>query len=293
MGMDKQRVEQLQQLLRANQQAMEDQLHQYTGQRIADNLSQQSPDNNLDNLINRPFNALSDKDMEQLRKEVQRLAAALRTRVALRQKKTKSGQLDAKATIRANLKHGNVPITIKYRDHTLKPKLVVICDISTSMRSCSELMLTLIYAIQDQISKTHAFAFINRLEYISPDFEGKVAEKAVNHILDRMPSGYYNTDFGNSLDDFIKNYLDTIDSRTTFIVVGDGRNNYNDPRLDIFGMLARRSRQTIWLNPEPPTLWGVGDSDMLKYAPVCDEILQVGNPAELTAAVDRLLTHRG
>jgi uncharacterized protein with von Willebrand factor type A (vWA) domain len=122
-------------------------------------------------------------------------------------------------------------------------------------------MLTLIYAIQDQISKTHAFAFINRLEYISPDFEGKAAENAVSHILDRMPSGYYHTDFGNS--------------------------------LDIFGMLARHSRQTIWLNPEPPTLWGVGDSDMLKYAPVCDEILQVGNPAELTAAVDRLLTHRG
>ncbi|MGQ9490770.1 MAG: hypothetical protein ACUVR4_04775 [Anaerolineae bacterium] len=36
-------------------------------------------------------------------------------------------------------------------------------------------------------------------------------------------------------------------------------------------------------------LWRTGDSDMLKYAPLCDTILQVGTLAELTAAVDRLL----
>jgi hypothetical protein len=50
---------------------------------------------------------------------------------------------------------------------------VVICDISTSMRHCSELMLSLVYALQDLVTKTHAFAFIDHLEYISPDFVGK------------------------------------------------------------------------------------------------------------------------
>ena len=71
-------------------------------------------------------------------------------------------------------------------------------------------------------------------------------------------------------------------------MVGDGRNNYNDPRLDIFSMLTRRAKNTIWLNPEPPHLWGTGDSDMLKYAPLCDAILQGRNLAELTSAIDRL-----
>ena len=52
-----------------------------------------------------------------------------------------------------------------------------------------------------------------------------------------MPAGYYNTDLGNSLADFQREHLGTIDSRTTFIIVGDGRNNYNDPRLDIFNLL--------------------------------------------------------
>ena len=289
IGMDKQRVEEIRQMLLANQNALENQLRQYAGERIADNLSQQMPEDGLDGLLNRPFNDLSDKDMERLRREVQRLATALRTRVALRQKHAKSGQLDAKATIRANLKHGNVPILIKHRERTLKPKLVVICDVSTSMRSCSELMLSLLYALQDQISKTHAYAFIDHLEYISPDFEGHEAQDAVHAVLQRMPSGYYNTDLGNSLENFSNNYLDAVDSRTTFLIVGDGRNNYNDPRYDLFDLLSRRSRRMIWINPEAPTLWGTGDSDMLKYASSCDVILQASTLAELIDAVDKLL----
>ena len=278
MGMNKQRLEQLRRLLQANQQALMEQLRQHAGQRIAENMAERRAETGIDDLLNRPFNALSDGDM-----------ARLRSRIALRQKRARSGQLDAKATIRANLKHGNVPIEIVHRDRTLKPKLVVICDISTSMRYCSELMLSLVYGLQDQISKTHAFAFIDHLEYSSPDFVGREPAEAVAGVLARMPSGHYNTDLGFSLEQFSRSFLDAVDGRTTFIVVGDGRNNYNDPRLDIFGLLARRSRRTIWLNPETPLLWTTGDSDMLKYAPLCDAILQVGTLAELTAAVDRLL----
>lgn len=289
MGMDKKRADQLSRQMQENQQSLEEQLRHYAGQRIAENMSMPQPKTSVDDLMDRPFNALSDQDLERLRKEVQRLANALRTRVALRQKRAKTGTLDAKATIRANLKHGNVPIEIRHRARRLQPKLVVICDVSTSMRLCSELMLSLLYAIQDQIARTHAFAFIDHLEFISPDFSGRQIKDAVAQVLVRMPSGYYNTDFGFSLENFSNQYLSLVDGRTTFIIVGDGRNNYNNPRLDIFRQLARRSRRTVWLNPESQRIWGSGDSDMLKYAPHCDVILQASTLAELTRAVDQLL----
>lgn len=289
MGMNKQRAEQLVQQMHANQQALEKQMRQYAGQRIAENMSKKPPSPALDELFNRPFNALSESEMKLLRREVQRLAAILKTRVALRQKRARNGQLDAKATIRANLKHGNVPIVIKHRERSLKPRLVVICDVSTSMRFCSELMLSLLYHLQDQISKTQAFAFIDHLEFISPQLSDRRAGEAVREVLRRMPSGHYNTDLGNSLVDFERQYLDTVDSRTTFILVGDGRNNYNNPRLEIFERLARRSRRAIWLNPEAYALWGSGDSDMLEYAQKCDIVLHVSNLTQLTSAVDNLL----
>jgi uncharacterized protein with von Willebrand factor type A (vWA) domain len=290
LGMDRERIEQMRQLLSANKQALEDQIRQFVGSKIAENMSNRPPEDSIDGLLNRPLNSLSDRELDRLRKEVQRLAAALRTRAALRQKKAKSGALDAKSTIRANLKHGSVPFQIKQKDHTLKPKLVVICDISTSMRPISELMLSLLYAMQDQISKTHAFAFIDHLEYISPDFSIREAREAVGIVLERMPPGHYNTDLGYSLENFTDDFMSTVDSRATFIVVGDGRNNYNDPRLDLFRDIAHRSHRTIWLNPESPALWGTGDSDMLKYASICDSVFQAGTLAELTAAVDRLLS---
>jgi uncharacterized protein with von Willebrand factor type A (vWA) domain len=289
MGMNRERVEQIREMIQQNMQGLEQQLNRFAGERIAENLSQQPPGEASDNILNRPFHALSESDKQAVQREVRRLAAVLRTRIALRQKRAKTGQLDAKATIRANLKHHGVPMEIRHRSHIRKPRIVVICDVSTSMRFCSELMLTFLYALQGQVHKTHAFAFIDHLEYISGDFSGTNADEAISSVLWRMPSGHYNTNLGWALKNFNEDFLDTLNGQTTLLMVGDGRNNYNDPRIDIFSLMARRAARTIWLNPEPPAMWN-GDSDMPKYASLCDSIFKVGNLRELAEAVDHLMT---
>lgn len=288
LGMDGERLDQIQQLIQQNLQGLQEQIRQFAGRRIAENLSEHSNPDDLDGLLNRPFETLSDGDKKILQREVSRLAAVLRTRIALRQKRAKSGQLDPKATIRATQKYQGVPMELKYRAHIRKPKLVVICDVSTSMRYCSELMLSFLFALQGQIRKTNAFAFIDHLESISGELGGTSADEAVTAVLWRMPSGHYNTDLGRSLSDFNREYLDTLNRQTTLIVVGDGRNNYNDPRLDLFTLMSRRAARTIWLNPEPAHLWH-GDSDMPKYAPHCNNVFKVGSLSELVSAVDQLL----
>jgi len=288
MGMNRERIEQIRNMIQQNMQGMQEQIQQFAGERIAENLSERPRSDNVDSLMNRPFEALSDADKKLLQREVKRLAAALRTRIALRQKHAKSGQLDPKATIRASLKYHGVPMEIKHKDRVRKPKIVVICDVSTSMRFCSELMLSFLFALQGQVRKTYAFAFIDHLESISEDFNGANADEAIQSVLWRMPSGHYNTDLGWSLNDFNNEYMDTLNSGTTLLIVGDGRNNYNDPRLDVFSTMTRRAVRTIWLNPEPPTMWH-GDSDMQKYAPLCNDVLKVSNLRELTQAVDTLM----
>ena len=289
MGMSRERVQQMREMIQQNLQGMREQIEQFAGERIAENLSERPRQDNVDSLMNRPFHALSDEDKHLLQHEVKRLAAMLRTRIALRQKRAKNGQMDPKATIRANLKYHGVPMEIKHKDRVRKPKIVVICDVSTSMRFCSELMLSFLFALQGQVRKTHAFAFIDHLESISEDFSGSNADEAIQSVLWRMPSGHYNTDLGWALNDFQTEYMDTLNSGTTLLVVGDGRNNYYDPRLDIFSTMSRRATRTIWLNPEPPALWH-GDSDMPKYAPLCSNVLKVSNLRELAEAVDALMT---
>jgi hypothetical protein len=271
-------------------EALQKQIEGFAGERIAENLSKREPSKGLDELVNRPFQFLSEEEKRSMMSEVKRLAAALRTRIALRQKRAKTGHLDAKATIRANLKHQGVPMEIRHRDRTKKPKIIVFCDVSTSMRFCSELMLSFIYALQGQVRKTHAFAFINHLEYISEEFEGKDGNVAISSILRRMPSGSYNTDLGWSLKNFYEDHLDKLNGQTTLIIVGDGRNNYNDPRMDLFKEMSRRASRTLWLNPEATELWGTGDSDMPGYASLCDSVLKVSNLKELTSAIDHQMT---
>jgi uncharacterized protein with von Willebrand factor type A (vWA) domain len=288
MGMNRDRLEQMRAMIQQNMDAMREQIERFAGERIAENLSQKPRGERMDDLFNRPFHALSEEDKKALQREVRRLAAMLRTRIALRQKRAKSGQLDPKATIRRNLKYHGVPMEILHRDRVRKPKIVILCDISTSMRFCSELMLSFLFALQGQVRKTHAFAFIDHLEYISEDFNGSNADEAIASVLWRMPSGHYNTDLGYALQNFQDEYMDTLNGGATLIIVGDGRNNYYDPRLDIFSTMTRRATRTIWLNPEPPHLWH-GDSDMPRYAPLCDSVLKVSNLSELIQAVDSLM----
>lgn len=58
LGMNKQRLEQMRELLRNNQKALEEQMRQYTGQRIAENMSQQPPEDGVEGLLNQPFSSL-------------------------------------------------------------------------------------------------------------------------------------------------------------------------------------------------------------------------------------------
>lgn len=277
-------------MMEGNSDALNEQLRRYVGSSIARNMAEQPPERpEPQDLMNTPFRYLSPEEADALRDEVKRLAARLRSRASLRQKKDREGNPDPKGTIRHNLRYGGTPLELHYRSRKVKPRLVIVCDISTSMRYCSEFMLTMIYELQDQVAKTRSFIFINDLTEISHYFNVGRPEIAVQNVLNDNPPGHYNTDLGNALNTFFNDKLDSIDGRTTVIFVGDGRNNYNDPRLDLAQTLSRRARRVLWFNPEPPAQWGTGDSDMLDYAPISQGVFQVANLAQLVSAIDKIM----
>jgi hypothetical protein len=142
------------------------------------------------------------------------------------------------------------------------------------------------------VGRARSFAFIDHIEEVTDEFAAKRPELAVPIVLRRLPSGYYNTDLGNSLAQFVKEHGDAVDGRTTLVICGDGRNNYNDPRIDLIEQLQRRARRVVWFNPEDKMEWGTGDSDMLRYAPVVDAVYQVASLRQLTEAVDMLFVYR-
>ena len=60
-----------------------------------------------------------------------------------------------------------------------------------------------------------------------------------------------------------------LDRHTTVIILGDGRSNDTDPRMDLMRQIHDRSKSVIWLNPEPEPFWGTGDSEMHRYRNFC------------------------
>ena len=290
MGMSQEAIEKLMGVVDANQEALAEQAARQIGQQIAEQRANR-PDQDLmgSDLMQKPLQSLSEEEANILRKEVQRLVTQLRSRAALRRKRGNKGKFDSKGTIRANQRYGGVPVELRFRKKKLKPSLVLIVDVSTSMRAVAEFMLKLTYELQDQVAKARSFAFNSDMHEISVTLSGARAADAVTSVLYDIPPGYYATDFGNSLNTFYSNWLDAVDGRTTVVILGDARNNYNSPRIDLMKNLQRRAKKVVWLNPEYQRQWGTGDSDMWDYVPVCDNVYVVRNLAQLATAVDKLL----
>ncbi len=296
MGMSQEAIEKLLGVVEANRDALAEQVAQQVGLQISEDRANRPDRLHGTDLMNKPFDSLNPEEIEQLRREIRRLVTQLRSRAALRRKRGSQGRFDAKGTIRANQRHNGVPFDLKFKKQKQKPSLVLICDVSNSMWSAAEFMLRLTYELHDQVSKIRSFGFYADLAEIEPAvlklLDEDRPDDAFHAIRAMLPGGHYATDLGHSLDTFSKRFLSTVNGRTSLIILGDGRNNYNSPRIDLMKDLQRRARRLIWLNPENPRQWGTGDSDMPDYVPVCDAVYPVRNLAQLSTAIDDLLTGR-
>ncbi|MDE2951758.1 MAG: VWA domain-containing protein [Chloroflexota bacterium] len=288
MGMSEEALAELESLLRENMRGLSEQISQHVGATLAEQMAEREPRDRPD-LLDVPLQRLSSADIEDIREEIRRLAARLRTRAALRQKRAKSGRFDPRKTIRKNMRYGGVPMEAQFRVRHKKPTLILICDLSTSMRYAVEFLLTMVYELSDQVRRAHSFIFIHDLVDVSTTLAEMPPREAVARIMVENPPGYYSTDLGNSLNTFNNEHMHLIDSRSTILFFGDGRNNYNDPRLDIAQDMQRKGRRLIWFCPEPRRQWGSGDSDMWEYSMVADNVFMVNNLRELADSVDRLL----
>ena len=137
------------------------------------------------------------------------------------------------------------------------------------------------------VDRLDAYAFSGRMIPVNRILDEHGVEKAILEVLQQI--GFQQTDYGRSLQDFAENHMDRLDRRTTVIILGDGRSNFADPRLDIMRQIHDRSRAVIWLNPEPESYWGQGDSVMNRYAVFCHVAKQCGTIAQLERVIEDVL----
>ena len=99
---------------------------------------------------------------------------------------------------------------------------------------------------------------------------------------------YAHSNFGCAFRNFVADHIGAVNKRTTVIVLGDARNNYNLPHDWCLREIRQRASRIIWLNPESRNTWGFGDSEMERYAPHCDLVEECRNLNQLYRVVDQL-----
>ncbi|PYM67047.1 MAG: hypothetical protein DMD79_01825 [Candidatus Rokuibacteriota bacterium] len=242
-------------------------------------------------LADKPLFTLSPDEVAQMKAVVARLARKIKDALALRQRREDQGKLDPKRTFRASLKYGGVPLDLRWRRrHREKPRLVTLCDVSDSVRNASRFMLQLVWNLQDCFSKVQSFAFVSEIAEVSDAFRTLPVERAVEYALGHARIDYHSrSDFGYAFARFCGESLDRLDRKTTLLILGDARNNYNDPQAWTLRLMRERVKGIIWLNPEGQWGWGVGDSVMPLYTPHCDIVRECRTLSQLAEVVDGLV----
>jgi hypothetical protein len=223
------------------------------------------------------------KDTQRL---VRKLAKRLVATHSRRRKVYQRGKLDVRTTIRRNIPYSGVLLETHWKTKRIdKPKVMAICDVSGSVSQYARFLLMFLYSLTDVLSNVRAFAFSSNLVEVTELFEQHDLDDAIAATLERIGGG--STDYGRSLNTFAEQCLQQVDHRTTVIMLGDARNNYGEPRIDILQQLHQRSRQLIWLNPEARNRWGSGDSEMKRYQPYCSW----AEPCQSLAQLERFISH--
>lgn len=238
----------------------------------------------------RPLISLDARDQERVMAEIARLARVLRARAAPRRDRHR-GRLDVRATLRRSLRTGGVPIEIVHRRRRpRRERLVILCDVSDSVRGVARFLLSLVHALQELFDGVHSFAFVAELGELTDRFRRDQLDRALSRALGgEVVNLFANSNYGAVFQQFTERHLGRVGSHTTVLVLGDGRSNYHPPQVDRFAAIARRAHRVIWLSPEPPPLWGVGDSAMRAYEPYCDEIAVASDLDSLRRVVEGLL----
>jgi uncharacterized protein with von Willebrand factor type A (vWA) domain len=232
------------------------------------------------------------EQLTRLRRTVHPLARRLASRLAVRRRHAKRGELDMRRTLRRSMSTGGVPMRPAHRARRPgRPELVVLCDVSGSVAGFSHFTLLLVQALREQFSKVRVFAFVERADEVTHLFEpGAELSGVMQRVLREADLVAFDghSDYGGSLGGFAERWGDAVGPKTSLLVLGDARTNYRDPNLTVLKRLVGQARHAHWLNPEPRRQWGSGDSAALRYADVLP-MHECRTAAQLADVVEALL----
>lgn len=211
--------------------------------------------------------------------EIERVLRTLQVKLAtamMRKRRRRHGQLDVRATLRSSMATGGVPFRVHHRRPTpTRPKLFVLADVSGSVASFAAFTITLVSSMSNLFSQLRTFAFVENTVEITEVIDEIVTPSDVIDAINMLPGLNFfdgHSNYGRSMRQFWEQIGPHLGHRSTVLVFGDARGNYQPAEEEIFEHIARKAGAVYWLNPEGIGQWGSGDSLMEVYARHCTAV---------------------
>jgi uncharacterized protein len=291
-GMPDAQVEALLDLIEKFQEALRKAVRNHTERQLQQQNFDYMERFRRESLLEKSFYNLTEEEVQRMREVVNRLAQRIKNVLSIRRRRLKRGKLDLHTMLRRNMAHGGVPFERVFKERRKdRPKLVILCDVSSSVANVSRFMLQFVYSLQECFTKIRSFVFVSELGEVTQLFKDEDINTAIEKALDGgdVINVYTRSNFGYAFHYFWRNFLSAVDNKTTVLVLGDARNNYNDPRAWCLREVQNKAKNVVWLNPESPSAWGFGDSVMDRYLPHTDIAEECRNLRQLSKIVDRLV----
>jgi uncharacterized protein with von Willebrand factor type A (vWA) domain len=254
---------------------------------VADRLGAREAHHSLDEV---PFGELSAAQAKRVERAVRELAERLLGRAVVRARRARRGRLHVPATMRSALATGGMPFRPKFRARQPRaPKLVILCDVSDSVRSSARFMLLFMHVAQRLFTASRSFVFVGDVRDATEVFRRQRPERAIEFAYrGGIVNVADNSHYGRVFRQLLEQHAAALDPRTTLVVLGDGRGNHFDPGELAFRELCGRVSRLLWLAPEPESRWATGDSALPLYRRHASAVLPVYDLATLRAAAREL-----
>ncbi len=291
-GLSPEMVEALRQLIERLMEALRRGVRDFTERELQTRNHDYMEKFRRESLLDKSFYHLTEEEIRQMHEVVARLAQRIKNILSIRRRRLKRGKLDLRQTLRRNMSHGGIPFELVFKERRKeRPKLVILCDVSSSVANVSRFMLQFVYSLQEAFTKIRSYVFVAELGEVTQTFKSLDIHDAIDKALDGgdVINVYTRSNFGHAFHYFWQNHLGALDNKTTVLILGDARNNYNDPRTWCLRDMHRKAKNVVWLNPESPSAWGFGDSVMDKYLAHTDVAEECRNLRQLSKMVDRLV----
>ncbi|GAB3759580.1 VWA domain-containing protein [Ramlibacter monticola] len=189
-------------------------------------------------------------DIDALMRQLARRLKQIRLRRMARAHQRR--RLALQATIRRSVESGGTPIRLAWQaPRRVRPRLVLLLDVSRSMAAYSFFYLRLARALSGELADVHTFIFHTRVTAVSEALRDPDPWRAQErlHLLAQGWGG--GTRIGESLAQFnAEHAARLVHSRTAIVVMSDGYDTGEPARLSAaLAQLRRRARRIVWLNP--------------------------------------------